>query len=93
MKPILDMFGVEIQSTVKLTADNARAIKAHKQLLAIHGESSGNKCKNCEYFFVRHFGKKYFKCDKSGPSSGPATDWRANWIACGLFNKIDKAIN
>jgi hypothetical protein len=48
--------------------------------------SNPEKCKRCK-FFIQHWpgNHVYFKCLKFGLSNGAATDWRANWQACSLF--------
>lgn len=45
-------------------------------------------CKNCIHFRRnRPTERAYFKCAAYGDSASEATDWRANWIGCGLYNK------
>lgn len=47
-----------------------------------------NICGNCVHFQRRRSaGRAYFKCAAYGESSSEATDWRVNWIGCGLHNK------
>jgi hypothetical protein len=84
-----DLFGVPVfgESISKYKKPNSMAIKAHMQLILINGKSSGNKCKNCINFSTKRFGKTYFKCLKFRDSSCESSDWRANWDACGLFEK------
>lgn len=47
-----------------------------------------NICGNCAHF-QRHrpTDRVHFKCAAYGESSSEATDWRVNWIGCGLHNK------
>lgn len=46
-----------------------------------------HKCKECDNFRVYDYhGKRYFKCAAYGISNSEATDWGANYLACGLFN-------
>lgn len=46
-----------------------------------------HKCKECSNFLVfEHHGKRYFKCAAYGISNSQATDWGANYRACGWFN-------
>ena len=51
--------------------------------------TSPNLCKYCEHFWVHIMpsGRRYFKCHAYGESRSEATEWRANWTACGLFNR------
>ena len=44
-------------------------------------------CGQCQHFLETEFANRYFKCSKFGVSSGPATDWRKGWQACGAFEK------
>lgn len=45
------------------------------------------RCKACLHFWKKRLGNTYLKCERFGNSGGAATDWRANWPACGLFEK------
>ena len=47
---------------------------------------SEHKCRECCHFGEYMRSKKYFKCAVYGLSASEATDWRANYQACGLFN-------
>jgi len=81
-----DLFGVPIfGQPLPKPPENLAAVKAHFQLIGLHGKTAGQRCKNCSHFITRAFSKNYFKCTKMKTSTGPATDWRANWEACGLF--------
>ena len=80
-----DLFGIEVVDTVRPDV-NKTAIKMHLDLIATHG-SYPDKCKNCIHFLVIQFSSRYFKCDQASLSSNPKTDWRANWEACGKFEK------
>jgi hypothetical protein len=84
-----DLFGQETPIQPEKQPGKRRAELEHKQLIAIHGKSEGNRCKNCNFLYYRKQSGKYFKCEKASQSSGPATDWRANWQACGLFEKSE----
>ena len=49
--------------------------------------STPHKCKECSNFHVYEYhGKRYFKCAAYGISKSEATDWCANYRACGWFN-------
>jgi hypothetical protein len=52
---------------------------------AAHGLRSAQKCKNCAFFQRHSQAATWFKCAKSKITGGSATDWRANWPACGKF--------
>lgn len=56
----------------------------HAQLLSFYGKINA-KCKDCKFLLREHRGKVYLKCEKARNSNSAATDWRANWQACGLF--------
>ena len=46
-----------------------------------------HKCKECCNFrMFEYHGKRYFKCAAYGISNSEATDWGANYLACGLFD-------
>lgn len=81
-----DLFGFVVPEPAKKKG-NSKAIDLHAQLVSLYGASE-NKCKNCKHFVVKQYAGTYFKCAKAGNinSSSAATDWRANWPACGLFN-------
>lgn len=55
-----------------------------------HGFTPGKRCKTCGQFYTRQLGGRYFKCLRSPVSGGPATDWRANWPACGLWEPKER---
>ena len=60
-----------------------------------HGvDPQRRKCKECSNFRrYEYHGKRYFKCAAYGISCSEATDWGANYLACGLFNfPIDRLI-
>ena len=45
----------------------------------------GAKCKSCASFVTIEMANTYLKCRLFGITGGPATDWRANWPACGKY--------
>jgi hypothetical protein len=51
-----------------------------------HGPE-GRRCKQCKSFARYSMGSTWFKCHKSRVSRSIATDWRANWPACGAFEE------
>jgi hypothetical protein len=50
-----------------------------------YGTTRGQKCGTCRRFLTKRLGGTYHKCALNRQSSGPATDWRANWLACGKW--------
>ena len=56
-------------------------------MYSMFGKGDG-KCKYCSHFREHCYSRKYFKCDVYGETASEATDWRANYSACGLFNKF-----
>ena len=61
----------------------------------VHGTTpTPHKCKECCNFRTfEYHGKRYFKCAAYGISNSAATDWGANYLACGLFNiQIDNQL-
>jgi hypothetical protein len=71
---------------------NASAIKAHANLRTVYGTKEDQRCKNCVHCWVKQFAGKYWKCELAG-GTGPAYDWRANWVACGKFELDPDAKN
>lgn len=51
------------------------------------GESE-RLCKDCGHFLrMRYRDKLYRKCEVYGVTNSEASDWKASYQACGLFNK------
>ena len=51
-------------------------------------DEAGHKCKECMHFQRRQAGNKTVrKCAVYGLSQSEATDWNANFTACGTFDK------
>lgn len=50
----------------------------------------GERCKHCTHLYVKQYSSNYYKCDLRRNSNGPATDHRANWPACGRFDRSPK---
>lgn len=47
------------------------------------------RCKSCKNLLARGNGaKNFYKCALRTITNGPATDHKANWPACGKFDKI-----
>ena len=53
----------------------------------MYGISAGHTCGKCALMLRRKFSATYLKCSRSTMTRGAATDWRASWPACGLFQQ------
>lgn len=84
-----DLFGNEIGTPEKQPKKKANhsAMVAHHNLIRLHGEVKGEKCKTCENLIYYQHGNKYFKCKLFSTSGSPSTDWRSGWAACGKFKQ------
>lgn len=61
-----------------------RLAKMHKA----HGYGPPDTpCKNCVHLRRHQQGKTWMKCSKARMSSSEATDWRAGWPSCGLYEE------
>ena len=90
---ILDLFGQEheLKSAVDKKGKKKRSYaKPTNPRIAISGSTPGEKCKNCVHFFRKQYSKTYLKCELIGNTNGPGTDIRANWEACGDFQKAQQ---
>ena len=80
----LDLFGHPELNRPKRTADGrARLVKMHTK----YGQDAGGRtCKGCVHL-VRYTpgARSFLKCELAGVSSSEASDWRAKWLACGLY--------
>jgi len=47
----------------------------------------GAKCKHCKLLIAKEYARIYFKCKLRNNTNGPTTDHRANWPACGRFER------
>lgn len=87
---MIDLFGNEV---VQAKKGDRKSVIAHKQLIALHGETAGKKCGACFHFYYRVYSKKYPKCDKSGcDGASQNNDWSSRWQACGLFEEEEKIL-
>lgn len=69
-----------------------RAVAGVKRKIdAMHAEyglSSAGRCAECcNFVHGRYHDRCYNKCVAYGLSHSEATDWRAKYLACGLFNR------
>jgi hypothetical protein len=60
-----------------------RLVRMHR----LYGvDSDGRQCGKCLHCFAPGgVAGTYYKCRHSPITSGPATDWRVRWPACGRF--------
>lgn len=62
-----------------------------RKIEAMHAEygTRHNICKYCPHFrrYLMPGGRAVLKCRAYGVTRSEATDWRANWPACGMFDK------
>ncbi len=54
-----------------------------------HGETEGEKCKDCRHLVSKRYSKTYYKCAlrNNVEVRSPQSDHRVNWVACGKFEK------
>lgn len=69
-------------------------VRSSRQLAAMWEKfgpgPAGAKCKDCvalRGYSTRSGQRTYYKCGVYGVSSGPGTDWRMKWPACGYFEQ------
>lgn len=57
-------------------------------MYAEYGLSTCGRCGDCCNFVSGRYHDRYYsKCVAYGLTHSEATDWRAKYLACGLFNK------
>ena len=56
-----------------------------------YGIRAGYECQDCAFLDRLSYARTYLKCGKARQTSGPATDWRAHWTACGLWQRAEDA--
>jgi len=56
----------------------------------LHGRAPTQQCRTCAYLIRYHKAGRvqYKKCNQARVSHSTATDWRAKWPACGLWQPI-----
>ena len=54
-----------------------------------YGLEENRTCQQCHFFLRVRANHTYFKCSKTRMSRSSATDWRASWPACGLFDPAE----
>lgn len=64
---------------------NKRKLPAMHQVYGV--TSTPHKCRECSNFRTYDYhGRRYYKCAAYGISHSEATDWGANYKACGWFD-------
>lgn len=61
---------------------------ADRKITAMHrkyGKDCAHKCADCPNLWIRVKNKARYKCAAYGTSGSAATDWNAQWTACGLY--------
>lgn len=87
--------GEQWQERAALLKRAGRATGAEHAYLAMlvrHGKPpAGVRCGDCTHLVHKRERRTYRKCERYGITSGPATDWRASWAGCGLFERRQAA--
>ena len=81
------VFGVDrIPEAFPGAKGSSGTLKNNPCLAAFGDGPEGRTCQECSHFFRQGgVAGHYFKCDLRRVTSGPATDHRARWPACGRF--------
>lgn len=58
--------------------------KRIRDMHTLYGTRQHLTCKTCKHLRRFALGTAYMKCDRTTYTHSEATDWRANWPACGL---------
>lgn len=81
----MDLFNNQSPGVPKKNKDGS--FKTNPCIPVFGADKDGNRCKNCTHLIVKHYSKKYFKCSLRNNNSSPSTDHRANYEACGKFER------
>lgn len=52
-----------------------------------YGSDDAHICGECAHWICLEYRNRYYKCDLSVMTGGPATDWRKHCLACGKFEE------
>ena len=58
-----------------------------RDLHRAYGATPGKHCADCTFLQRIQMGSRFLKCARSHPTASSATDWRARWPACGLYQE------
>jgi hypothetical protein len=64
----------------------ARKIEAMYQFFGRYTGKEFQQCKDCCNFIRKQYNHTYRKCLIYGDTDSEATDWKASYEACGMFN-------
>lgn len=83
----MDLFGNNDPVKPGAIKNKDGSLKVNPCIAVFGADTAGNRCKHCRHLIVKHYGKKYFKCDLRKNNNSPSTDHRANFPACSKFEK------
>lgn len=78
MMPQLDGFDMV------LIDNRPRRLRVMHQL---YGRDPTHTCGRCKHLIAKQYAHTYYKCEFAKQMSGPGTDWRKSWRACGKFEE------
>lgn len=80
-----EMFALRPQ--LEAEARRSKTAKRIAYMHSVHGRRESERCGDCRHLLIKEHVGRYFKCQLYGITSGPGTDWRKKWEACGLFSR------
>lgn len=83
----LDLHGNEIPLS-KIQREKGKQPTYKSQFRGLYGVRTDHQCKECRFAVQVRYSKTYYKCEKLGFTSSPATDIRLKDFACNLFEPI-----
>jgi hypothetical protein len=86
MNAEINLFNEPIQASQKARAKTL-AEKTHSGLIALYGKIEGKACRQCQNCQKKHYYAKAYVCGLMKRQTGPGTDWRVKWPACGKFQE------
>ena len=70
--------------------DNRPLPERIRTMYFMYGLNKDEICKDCIHLIRYKMGASWLKCDLTIQTGGKGTDWRANWQACGKFEKREE---